>query len=211
MIDLQLGDARELSKSIPDNSIDLIFTDPPYPKEYLSLYEWLGQEAKRVLKPNGFLLVYTGGFHKDAVMDYMRNHLAYFWDYIIMHPGGNTVIWPRLTQSRYKSILAYTKDKGMPRHRVLSAYTSLQDKSHHIWGQDVGPARYYIDCFSRPGDLVWEPFVGGGTTLVVCKQLHRNCIGFEIDPVAYETTKKRLEIIQPLLLPERETQLELIN
>ena len=42
------GDARELAKAIPDESVDLIFTDPPYPREFLPLYGWLAETAARV-------------------------------------------------------------------------------------------------------------------------------------------------------------------
>ena len=53
------GDARELAKEIPDESVDLIFTDPPYKKQFQYLYEWLPGEAARVLKQDGFVLCYV--------------------------------------------------------------------------------------------------------------------------------------------------------
>ena len=54
---LVYGDFIEQSqKEIPDSSIDLIFTDPPYGKEYLSLYQELAKLAVRVLKPGGSLV-----------------------------------------------------------------------------------------------------------------------------------------------------------
>ena len=46
MNEIITGDARELAKDIPDNSIDLIFTDPPYAKEYIPLYGWLSKGRK---------------------------------------------------------------------------------------------------------------------------------------------------------------------
>jgi 16S rRNA G966 N2-methylase RsmD len=51
---------KQSQKEIPYSSIDLIFTDPPYGKEYLQLYKELGKLAIRVLRPGGslvFLLV----------------------------------------------------------------------------------------------------------------------------------------------------------
>ncbi len=45
--------------NIKDNSIDLILTDPPYPKEYLPLWKDLSFFASRVLKPSKFLLTYS--------------------------------------------------------------------------------------------------------------------------------------------------------
>jgi len=43
------GDARELAKAIPDESIDLVFTDPVYDR--IDDYRWLAETAARVLEP----------------------------------------------------------------------------------------------------------------------------------------------------------------
>ena len=53
------GDCRQKSEEIPDSSVDLIFTDPPYGRKSLPLYADLGKIAERVLKPGGSLVVYA--------------------------------------------------------------------------------------------------------------------------------------------------------
>src|SRR6266700_6853055 len=113
------GDAQLLSSSIPDESIDLVFTDPPYQKEFLPLYGWLAKESVRVLKPGGFLLTYAGNVHKDKVILELSAQLEYFWDYITVHAGMGSIVWNRKTVARHKSILAYTKGQGKPRCNVL--------------------------------------------------------------------------------------------
>ena len=45
---------------------------------------------------------------------------------------------------------------------------------------------------TKPGDLVFDPFAGTGTTLVVAKQLMRKYLGTELDPVNYKLITKRL-------------------
>jgi predicted methyltransferase len=52
------GDARELARAIPDESVDLIFTDPVY--QNLDDYRWLAETAARVLKPDSACLVFCG-------------------------------------------------------------------------------------------------------------------------------------------------------
>ena len=52
------GDFREMSKIIANDSIDLIFTDPPYKDENIWMYEPLGEIAARVLKIGGSLICY---------------------------------------------------------------------------------------------------------------------------------------------------------
>jgi DNA modification methylase len=193
------GDARELGKGIKDRSVDLIFTDPPYPKEYLYLYEWLAEFAARVLKPDGFLLTYAGVYWKNIVYRMMDEHLDYFFDYVEYNKGNSTILWPRKTISRYKSILCYRPRAGigMPVTNAIGVYVDGMarkggDKRYHKWGQVEGTARYFIEVFTKEDTLVVDPFLGGGTTAMVCKRLRRKYIGFEIDSVAYDTSVNRL-------------------
>lgn len=55
--------------------------------------------------------------------------------------------------------------------------------------------RYFIMKYSDPGELVFDGFMGGGTTIVECRLLGRNAIGYDINPFAVKITKKQLEII----------------
>jgi DNA modification methylase len=200
------GDARKLVRALPDESADLIFTDPPYEFEYLHLYEWLAEEAARVLKPGGFCLSMCGGVHLNKIFAAMDKHLTFFWKYELIL-AGRACVWrrkegraqPIITGS--KPILAYSKGVSVPRTATTGMFTGTgQDKRYHAWGQDAASSRYYVDCFSAEGDLVWDPFCGGGTTPAVCKQLKRDCISFEIDPkVALEARKRVAETQMPLL------------
>ena len=62
-----------LGKNIPDNSIDLIFTDPPYNEASLSLYGDLAKLAERVLKPGGSLITYVGHYALFKINDLIRS------------------------------------------------------------------------------------------------------------------------------------------
>ena len=42
---------------------------------------------------------------------------------------------------------------------------------------------WVVELFSKPGQLVLDPFLGSGTTLLACEQLDRTCIGGELDPL----------------------------
>lgn len=56
--------------------------------------------------------------------------------------------------------------------------------------------RYFILNYSEPGDLVFDGFMGGGTTIIECRLLGRDAIGYDINPVAFKFVKKQLEIIR---------------
>ena len=190
------GDAREMCAGIPDASIDLMFTDPPYLGEYVPLYEFLTAEAARILKPDGFLLMYVGGYWKDVIMAAARKTLDYFWDYVVWEPGNSPINWPRKTICRHKSILAYRPrgGTGLPVTQVLSVWLGGgEDKRYHLWGQDESEARYFVDCFSRPGDIVLDICAGGGTTPAICKMIGRHYLAFEIDPDMAAAAQARVD------------------
>src|SRR6478609_10734469 len=150
---IQTGDARQLSEQLPDESIDLIFTDPPYVKEQMHLYEWLSAEAARVLKPDGFLLAYVGNYWMFDAMQLLASHLTYYWAIASEHRQSMPLMWASWARNRYKTILVFSKHrKHRPRKQYFDLWTGGgDDKRFHLWGQDESTARYYIDCFSHPG------------------------------------------------------------
>ena len=77
--DLRLGDFREVTKDIPDNSIDLIFTDPPYGIDSIPLYEDLAVLASRVLKPGGSLVTYVGNYLYDLIKSSPPDKILHEW------------------------------------------------------------------------------------------------------------------------------------
>jgi len=196
-LDLVCGDARVLAPElIPDNSVDLIFTDPPYHKKFHYLYEWLAGEAARALKPDGFLITYAGPYWKHKVMMTLGEHLDYYYDFIMMHRGNTSILWPRRIITGYKSLLCYTpkSSKALPTTNVLGKYDGTGgDKRFHRWGQEANTARYYISCFSNEGDLVVDYFLGAGTFAEVCKALNRDFIGFEIDEETFNIARARVD------------------
>jgi len=217
---IYIGDVREVGVDVADESVDLILTDPPYLREYIYLYAWLAEFAVRVLKPDGFLLAMCGDVYLNQTFRAFDQYLHYFWLYQV-HVTGNCpgIVWPHGNHKvsitvRDKHILAYSRQAGvLPRCSTIGSFVArARDKHWHKWGQDAVSFRYFCDCFSKPGDLVLDPFCGGGTTTVVCKQLGRRWLAFEIDPDAAETSRRRLaEVPMPLPglgLSQRRLELE---
>jgi hypothetical protein len=66
------------------------------------------------------------------------------------------------------------------------------EKDFDSWAQPLPEAIYYIDKLSAPGDLVVEPFLGSGTTVVAARALGRRIIAAEIDPKAVAAAAARL-------------------
>lgn len=72
----------------------------------------------------------------------------------------------------------------------------------HPHEKPVALLKRLIAWSTKPGDTVFDPFAGSGSTAVACIQLGRNFIGCEIDPAHHATALKRIEqaAMQPALL-----------
>lgn len=196
------GDCRRLAQDIPGATVDLILTDPPYFKKDLPLYQWLAQAAARLLKPGGFVLLMAGHLYLPKIYSYFeaQPELTYYMHYSVFLDGQRSgVIWTRANGhskpiiQREKAVIAYSKGRAVPRLGTVGVFTgTTNDKRYHLQGQAAAPFRYYIDCFSRRGDLVLEPFAGGGTTPAMAKLTGRRWLAFDVDPEAVTTTRQRL-------------------
>lgn len=192
-VSLLLGDMRERSAEIEPESVDLIFTDPPYPREYLGLWEDLGALAGRVLKPNGMLVAYTGAMYLPDVMTNLATHLAYWWCGAIELPGAHSRVYARNVSQCVKPLLFYTRPGAKPDQWVRDfAPSAAPEKDVHDWQQSLAPALYYIAKLCPPDGLVVDPFLGGGTTAVAAKQLGRDFVGIEIERAAFALANERI-------------------
>ena len=192
---------------IAASTVDLLFTDPPYPTKFLQCYEWLAVEAMRVLKPGGFLVAMCGGLNLNKIFRMFDDvGLLYFWECQQRVSSGNAPrVWRHRAGKKFpiiarsKSILVYSKGEAVPTSGNLnSMFDPLPgdftiSKSYHKWGQDVATCRYYIEMFSGAGALVLDPFIGGGTTAVACELLQRRWVGFDLDFTALLNSRSRLQ------------------
>lgn len=202
-------DAKALLLDLPADSVDLVFTDPPYARASVPLYGELAEGAAHCLKDGGFVLAMAGGAYTPEILSLMTEYLNYYWSFHVwLAEGGRT--YPRGTMmpltTHLKAIHAFMKGRGKPRtvvHDIING--GGNDKRFHHWGQDMKSARYYIDCFTHSGDLVVDPFCGGGSYPVVAQALERHYIAGDIDPAAVATTRRRLA--NPLYTPGENGQL----
>lgn len=195
---LRLGDFREIGKEIPDDSVDLIFTDPPYDRKAIELFDGLGEFAARVLRPGGSLIAYIGQIQlPDAVAD-LSKHLRYWWTCSCYHSGPTLL---RMNEygivNGWKPMLWFVKGtRGDKTTFVNDVATGTREKSHHEWQQSEAEARYFIELLTEKDGFVVDPFCGGGTTPAACIALERQWAAFEIDEATISNAAER--VIQSL-------------
>ena len=187
----------ELHQHVGPESVDIILTDPPYKPDTLSCYRDLAEFGVHALKPGGVLLAMSGTSHLPQVMEYLCNTegLNYHWTLNYMMPGGNLRFHTRAVRMGWKPVIWLVKGKsdGTDRFDVVDAPAlAVQDTRYHEWGQNEGGFKKLLDLFAFPGQIVCDPFLGGGTTAVVARAAGCGFIGADIDNQYLEITERRL-------------------
>ena len=192
-IDFRLGDFEEVFADIKDGSVDCIITDPPYPKEFLECWNKLSRFAKRVLKPNGFCIAYSGQMHLPEVMKRMSENLDYYWTFSVYHEGLTQIVNGVNLICRWKPVLIFQNQKKKINNTFQDYFISeKREKNSHDWQQSLTGVSYLVEMFTNPNDLILEPFAGSGTTIKAAINKNRRIIASEINENTYNICKSTL-------------------
>lgn len=213
------GDCLEIMKDIPDKSVDLVLTDPPYGINFKSsrqthqkyiendrMEDWLIilpkflSEFKRVVADVGCCCCCCGGGKTPVTAIFTMEAINHF--NLIQ-----TLVWRKFMglgwnyRPSYENIVVLSKSKDN-----YSFYDESKKCSNVIEGinQDIpvegehptqkpeALMRKLIEIHSKKGDIVFDPFAGSGTTLRAAKDLGRKYIGIEISEKYCEIIAKRM-------------------
>ncbi len=205
-------DALEGIKQIQDKSVDVIITDPPYYIGFNSsatgdkqdwgnhtmlgpLFDFLFKEFTRILKDTGRIFVFTDWRTYPSLYlsakKFIKVRNMIVWDYGWIKCGSQF----RFT---HELILHATMPNAKPpKNRSTSDVWRIKPvnytvKRHHPAEKPVEIIKKMLEETTEKRALIFDPFVGSGTTAVACKELGRNFIGFEIDPNYVEIANQRL-------------------
>jgi 16S rRNA G966 N2-methylase RsmD len=193
-VEIEHGDFGDIINDVEPESFDHIVTDPPYDADAVELWDELGRQADRVLKPGGLLVAYSGTLHLNDVYDVLDDHLEYYWQCIVSHTGPGSRVWPRNLRTNYKPIIVYAKPpvEKLPSlaHDVISG--DGMEKDEHEWQQAEQEAVDLLEQFTEPNDRILDPMCGSGTTGVAALQTERRVMLVDQDKEAIESARKRV-------------------
>jgi hypothetical protein len=193
-VDFRLGDFMKVLDNIPNNSVDVIITDPPYPLEYIECWSQLSLFAHQKLKWGGFCIAYSGQYNLPEVITRMNENLRYYWTFAMYHEGSTQIVNGVNLMCRWKPVLIYQKGTAKLKNTFQDYFISeSREKDGHDWQQSKSGVSYLIEMFTKVGDLIVEPFAGVGTTIIAAKEMKRNIIAAEIDENTYNIAKLKID------------------
>jgi 16S rRNA G966 N2-methylase RsmD len=177
----------------PGRQFDFIITDPPYPREYLPLYEVLAERAREWLKPGGLLIAMCGQSYLDQVYASMSKHLTYYWTSCYLMPGQPTGLRHKQVNTSWKPLLVYSVDGNYKGKTFGDVYTSPgPEKGGHEWQQSVDGMLAIMRQVCLPGQSIFDPFLGAGTTGVAALKHGCTFHGIDVDGLSVNLSKGRL-------------------
>lgn len=189
-------------KALPDKSIDLILTDPPYGKKADKGTNGFGAAKNRR---------YTGGWDGmipppelfKEMFRVAKNLIIFGGNYFghLLPPSNCWIFWDKKGDVAFQNPFAdgeliYTTFKKPVKRIVFKQQgfiTDSKDKRYHPTQKPTELVQQLIEMFSEPGQLICDPFLGSGTTAVAAVKSGRHYIGYEIDPGYFQICCDRLD------------------
>lgn len=219
MIDLRCGDCLEVMKDIPSESIDLIVTDPPYLIKYKTNrrknkthdfcseilnddnYDLISNYIKqcyRIMKDNTAMYMFC---NCDRV-DFFKQELEKAGFKV-----KNMIIWVKNNHTagdlkaqfgkQYEIIFLVNKGRCLFNGKRLTDVWNYNrvsgNKQVHQNQKPIDLLERCILKHSKDNDVVFDGFMGSGSTGVACINTNRNFIGIELDESYFNIAKERIE------------------
>jgi len=222
MEDIRLwhGCCLELMKNIPDNSIDMVLTDPPYKtisggnkKGFSHKYNssilkhndgkifkhndirietWI-PEVYRVLKEGSHFYTMTNNLNLEKTLTVGRQCGFGFHNLLLWKK--NNVLTNRWYMKNCEYILFFKKGKAKkinnPSTTQLLEFKNIKNRLHPTQ-KPIELMEVLIGNSSHINDIVLDLFMGSGSTGVACKNLNRRFIGIEKDETYFQIAKNRI-------------------
>lgn len=213
------GDAREVLPTLERNSVDLLVTDPPYGVAHESNMALrkphgpiVGDEDEKVARE---VLAASCPVLRDRRHAYvfgpetlieapLANAVQLIWDKDVTGMGDLSLPWSKSWEPVNFAVLTRSKaareqGKGRLSARLRKGAVircqrpNGQATKYHPTQKPVGILRQFIESSSLLGELVLDPFMGVGSTLVAAIQEERRATGIEVDEKYCERAAERCQ------------------
>ncbi len=111
-LEIERGDFREVL-DVEEEAATLILTDPPYPAEYLPLWDDLGSFAGKSLAVGGSLVAYCGQSILPEALQRLSPHLRYWWTFAMLHAHGSQMLPGKYVTVGWKPAVWFVRERRM--------------------------------------------------------------------------------------------------
>ncbi len=200
-----LGDCLQVMAGYPDRCVDFILTDPPYLVGYTDRSgrtiendkddAWLMPafaECYRLLKPDSLCVSFYGWTAVDRFFAAWKTAGFRVVGHVVFAKTYSSKA--RFVAYRHESAFVLAKGRPAEPANPLPDVMPWQysGNRHHPTEKPVTSLAPLIESFTRPGDIVLDPFAGSGSTCAAAQMTGRRYIGIELRPEYHTAAMQRL-------------------
>ena len=205
-------DCLDGMKEIPDKSIDLVITDPPY-GNVLKNSGWVHQPGELIghAREKDYTGVNFDEWDKKPTDEYFtelfrisKNQIIFGGNYFDLPPSPCWIVWDKDNGNNDfgDCELAWTSFKTAIRKFTWRWNGMLQqDPTHkeervHPTQKPVKLFEWILKNYAKDGDVICDPFFGSGSCLVACVRMGHQFIGFEKEKTYFDAAQIRIKKAQ---------------
>lgn len=173
--------------------------------EWVERMDSFFEDAARIIKTGGSMIIFMSIIKVETIIKLAEKHGFYYkttgiWHKLNpmprnmnLHFVNSTEAWIYFTYK--KKTGTFNNENKMIHDFIETPVVSNGEKKagKHPTQKPIALLEHFVKLLSNEGDLVVDPFMGSGSTGVVCKKLDRNFVGVEFDKEYYEIAKRRIE------------------
>jgi len=214
----------KILQKLPNESVDLIVTDPPYKmtprgntgttggmllkdinkkgkvfdNNDINISEWL-PECFRILKESSHIYIMTNHINLYEYLTTIKDTGFHFVKSLIWNKG-NKIMSPYY-MSQFEYILFCRKGSAKKINNcgtsdiidIPNKKEKKDGKNLHDTEKPIELMKILIENSTKENDIVLDPFMGIGSTVLACKNSNRKSIGIEINKQYFDIAKQRIE------------------
>ncbi|MBT7706420.1 site-specific DNA-methyltransferase [archaeon] len=185
---------------MPDKCVNLVLTDPPYG---IGADKGIGGNNRGIRKKyNDSWDILPRKEIFDEIFRVSKNQIIFGGNYMVeyLYNSSCWIVWDKNNSGNFADCeLAWTSFKGAVRkvkwtwNGMIQENMKNKEQRFHPTQKPVPVMKWILGKYSEENEIIFDPFLGSGTTAVAAKQLGRDFIGVEISEKYCEIARNRLK------------------
>jgi site-specific DNA-methyltransferase (adenine-specific) len=225
-------DSDQVAKVMNGEKADMVFTDPPYGVSYTGGHnkkqrkgiesdEFQNEDLSNLFQDSinnacifskdtsPFYIWYAGGKSKETYAGLSNTPIevrsVICWYKV---KSGSGAFMSQYIPNYEPCIYGFKEGKsinwyGPTDEKTVWEFPKDRQNEHHLTQKPIPVVERALNNSSKKDDLIFDCFLGGGSTMVASHQLKRKCYGMELDPKYCDVIVKRMVKLDPNLTVKR--------